>query len=108
MPWNPPELQLQWGSYFKADIEEQNKVVTTAQLALTAGLITKRSAVKAIATIEAYGIEDVDEYLEALEKEAEAAHEDEIVKTGDKMDLANEKAEDAPEKSPKPPPKVPE
>jgi hypothetical protein len=74
MAWLSPTLQVKWGSYFKADPDEEQKVVTTTQLALggTTGepLITRRIAIEKIAKV--YGIENVDAVLTEIDKEQDA------------------------------------
>ena len=73
MPWVSPSIRCKYGPYFKADADEQVKVVTMAQLASGAPatqpqqLIPKRTAVEMIAPI--FGLENVDAVLDTLEKE---------------------------------------
>jgi hypothetical protein len=67
--WQPPNLTLRWGEYFKPGSEDEKKIVEVAQGAHDAGLITLRSAVQKVA--RTFGIENVDAYLEGLEEEAE-------------------------------------
>jgi len=76
MAWLSPTLQVKWGSYFKPDPDEEQKVVATTQLALGGGataaepLITRRIAVEKIAKV--YGIENVDAVLDEIDKEQDA------------------------------------
>lgn len=67
--WQPPNLTLRWGEYFKPGADDEKKIVEVAQGAHDAGLITLRSAVQKVA--RTFGIENVDAYLEGLEEEAE-------------------------------------
>ena len=73
MPWVSPSVRCKYGPYFKADADEQVKVVTMAQLAAGAPatqpqqLIPKRAAVEAIAAL--FGLENIDAVLDTLEEE---------------------------------------
>jgi hypothetical protein len=61
-------LSLRWESgYVKRTAEDETQVVTTTGTALTAKMITRRQAVQKIAPI--YGTTNVDQAVEALEKE---------------------------------------
>lgn len=63
-----PILSLRWVSgYVKADPEDETNVVTAATAALQGKVITRRMAVQKIAPI--YGIKNVDQAVEELEKE---------------------------------------
>lgn len=72
--WRPPNLTLRWGDYFRPAADEEQLVVTMVVAAKDAGIITKRSAVEKLA--RAFGIEDVNEYLEALDEEAKQRQAD--------------------------------
>lgn len=71
--WQAPRLTLHWPPFFRATAEDEGKLVDTTYKARDAGLITRRTAVEKIQSI--YGIENVDLYLEDLEKEAAEARE---------------------------------
>jgi N-methylhydantoinase B/oxoprolinase/acetone carboxylase alpha subunit len=66
--WNPPALQLKWGSYFREDVTEQASVVTMTVAAKTAGIITTQQAVEKLADI--YGTDDAEAIVKALADEA--------------------------------------
>lgn len=66
--WQPPNLTLRWGEYFKPGADDEKKIVEVAQGAHDAGLITLRSSVQKVA--RTFGIENVDAYLEGLEEES--------------------------------------
>lgn len=67
--WSPPRLNLVWGDYFTPSELDQKAIVDATIEALDSGLITKRTAVERLSDF--YTIGDVDEYLDALEQEAE-------------------------------------
>ena len=63
-----PMLFLRWpSSYMRPQPEDETATVTTTGLALQAKIITRRMAVQKVAPI--YGVDDVDQAMEALEKE---------------------------------------
>jgi hypothetical protein len=78
--WVCPPIQVKWGSYFAAAIEEQKPVVDMVIAAKGANLVDQRQAVEQIAPI--FKIENVDAYLETLEEEQQKNDEREIEKTG--------------------------
>lgn len=70
--WTPPAITVKYGPYFKADADDQTKVVAMVQQALGSGgtgeqLITKQIAVETIAHV--FGIENVEVVMQELEKE---------------------------------------
>lgn len=68
------ELKIEWGQYFKTDVEEQMNISQQVRDDLEANLITRETAVERIAPI--YGISNVAEYVEELEEQkAEAMAE---------------------------------
>lgn len=67
MPWQPPNITLRWGEYFKPAIEDEEKLVQMVAKARDARLITCRTAVQRLA--RQFGIDNVDQYVEALEEE---------------------------------------
>ena len=69
--WVDPMIVPKWGPYFKQAADDQSKVVDGTIKAKAEGLITLRTAVERVAPI--FGIENVDQYVEALEAEAEQA-----------------------------------
>jgi hypothetical protein len=77
--WQPPSLQVKWGSYFRPDAEDEAKQVDSTIKAKDGGLLTLRKAVEKVAPI--YDIENVDAYLEELEGENAVAEEKELAKT---------------------------
>lgn len=78
--WQAPNITLQWGPYFKVEVEEQAKQIEMAAKAVESGLATKRMALELLRSV--LKIESVDAVLEQLEEEAaereakefEAAH----------------------------------
>lgn len=73
--WFPPHLDLVWGPYFEPDPEEENLIITGAALAKEKGIITRQKAVERVASI--FNIEDVAEFTEELEREAQENMEQE-------------------------------
>ena len=64
-------LSVKWGPYFKADIAEQQKVVTLVQEALGKSgeqLITRKMAAEKLASA-GFPVEDVDALLAEIDKE---------------------------------------
>ncbi len=68
MTWCPPSLTLIWGQYFAPDADDDTKIVALSAAALSAGLITKRAAVRKVA--RTFNIDNVDQFLETLEEES--------------------------------------
>ena len=66
--WQAPMLTLRWPSFFVPSPEDEKFVVDMAIEAHDKGKITLRTCVQSISRI--FGITNVDEYCEALEKEA--------------------------------------
>ncbi|HEY2516966.1 MAG TPA: hypothetical protein VGI39_39110 [Polyangiaceae bacterium] len=66
--WFDPTIKLSWGDYFEASDADEQSRVTTAESALDAGLITKKSALLKIKGVFD-DIGNADQYLETLEKE---------------------------------------
>jgi len=66
--WLSPAITLRWPDYFKPDSDDDAKIVKTAIDAHEAKLITKRAAVQKIQ--RTFGIENVDQFLLALDEEA--------------------------------------
>jgi hypothetical protein len=67
--FSAPDVQVTWGSYFKADPAEQLQLIQMVKEALKdLPLITKKLAVEKIAPI--FGIKDIDALMHELEKEA--------------------------------------
>lgn len=79
--WQAPNITLQWGPYFKVEVEEQAKQIDMAIAAIEGGVATKRMGLELLRSV--LKIESVDAALVALEEEAaereakanEAAHE---------------------------------
>ncbi len=68
------DVGVKWGDYFKADPEEQKKLLDLAATALKGTpLVTRRKAVEKVASI--FGIEDVGALMTELEKEDQARAE---------------------------------
>lgn len=67
--WYAPTMVLKWGDYFKPDAADEQAIVTMAISAKDGGLITRETAVERVRRI--FGIQNVDEYVETLEEEAE-------------------------------------
>lgn len=64
-----PQLKLKWGDMFEpSDVDESTRC-GTAQSALTAGLITKKTAVEHVKDV--FNIGNTDQYVDALKKEAD-------------------------------------
>ena len=66
--WQIPTLTLRWGAYFKPDAADDLAIVQLTAQAKDAGLITKRMALEKLQPT--FGIENIDEALDALEEEA--------------------------------------
>ena len=71
--WSPPVITLKWGAYFAPDSDDDAKLVDTTIKAHDAGLVTIRAAVERIK--RTFAIENVDQFVEALEEEAQAKQE---------------------------------
>jgi hypothetical protein len=90
--WSPPKLDLIWGEYFAPSEVDQKAVVDAVIEALDAKLITKRTAVQRLAGF--YDIENVDQYLDTLEKQAQAdqvtaiKNQQDMIKSGGVMQPA--------------------
>jgi hypothetical protein len=69
--WLPPPMSPVWGPYFSASDDEVGKAVDATEKAITAKLIPRRAGVTYLANH--FGIEDVDEALEEIDEEAQAA-----------------------------------
>lgn len=67
--WEPPIMRLIWPDYFTPSESECKEVVDATLTAKDGGLITLRTAVERVKGI--FGIGNVDQYVDALEKEAE-------------------------------------
>lgn len=65
--WTGPELCLKWPPYFEPNENDAATISKQAREDLKAGLITRKTAVERIAPF--YDIEDIDAYLDELEKE---------------------------------------
>jgi hypothetical protein len=91
--WLPPAMTPIWGNYFSPSNAEIQMAVTTAALA-RGKLISKRSATRFVASD--FGVEDVDEELEEIEKDnAEAqAQAVDAVAAGAGADVAKPKIVD--------------
>lgn len=74
MSWEPPNLTLRWGAYFKPDPEDEQKLVKVCADAKDAGFITLRTGVEKLS--RTFGIENVDSYLEKLDEEAQKRAEE--------------------------------
>ncbi len=66
--WYPPNISLKWPEYFRPDATDDVQIVGMTVAAKTAGLVTKRAAVQKLQ--RTFGIENVDQFMEALEEEA--------------------------------------
>jgi len=97
--WQPPSLTLRWGPYFRAAPEDEQKLVDLVAQARDAGLITRRTAVERVA--RQFGIENVDEYVDALEKEDEKRDAASLEKA--EMALASMSAKQKAKGAPPPP-----
>lgn len=69
--WLPPPMHPVWGAYFSASGDEVGKDVDAAEKAKDAKLISDKTAVTYVANH--FGVEDVEEELEAIEEDAETA-----------------------------------
>lgn len=89
--WVSPNIRCKFGPYFKADPEDQLKIVGMVQNALGAGkppgikLLTDRQGLEQIAPI--FGIENVGAAMDALNEERVAAED----KTAEKQDAQHQK-----------------
>jgi hypothetical protein len=64
-----PQLKIKWGAMFEpSDVDEATRAAT-ATSALTAGIITKKSAVEHVKDV--FEIGNTDQYVDALDKEAD-------------------------------------
>lgn len=106
--WVDPMLFLKWGPYFKPNAEDQSKILDATIKARSETLITLQTAVEQIAPI--FGIENVDEYVDNLEEQAEAAQakalgmmqaqKDSEAESDEESDEDDEEAETPPPKPP--------
>jgi len=71
--WYAPKMVPNWGEYFSAGAEEVNQVVTGAIAARDAHLIPEKDAIKAV--LPYYGREDVNEAIDEIEEDRDAAEE---------------------------------
>lgn len=62
-----PSIQVKWGPFWPPDVKEQQQVVSTAKAAKDAGFIDTRTGIRHVARV--FGIENVKEHAEAVEKE---------------------------------------
>ncbi len=95
MTWCPPSISLRWGAYFKPDADDDAKAVDTAIKARDGKIITLRSAVESVKGT--FNIENVDQYLEALEEETAEAMQQQQQMAADMMlqaDSGNEGGND--------------
>ena len=69
--WLPPPMHPVWGPYFSASDDDVGKAVDAAQKAKDAKLVSDKTAVTYVANH--FGVEDVEEELEAIEEDAETA-----------------------------------
>ncbi len=73
MPWTAPSLSLRYGPYFKADIDDQKKVIEACRTAIGGGaaggepMVSRESILKLLAPI--FGIDNVAAAMKALDKE---------------------------------------
>jgi hypothetical protein len=67
--WIGPELTLKWPPYFLPNAQDAATASKQVREDLKAGLITRRTAVEKLAPF--YDIDDIDAYLDELEKEDE-------------------------------------
>ena len=72
--WQLPTLTLRWGAYFKPDAADDLAIVQLTAQAKDAGLITKRMALEKLQPT--FGIENIDQALEALEEEGALAKQE--------------------------------
>jgi len=70
--WRTLPLTLRWGSYFAPGVDVEQKLVDMVAQARESGLITRRTAVQRLA--RQFSIDNVDQYLDALESEHGDAH----------------------------------
>lgn len=81
--WADPPLSLQWGAWFQPIPEDDEKLVKTTKEAYEAKFITLRTVVEKLRRV--FGIEDVNAYLEALEKEMKERAEQEAKREADML-----------------------
>lgn len=68
MSWISPTIQLEWGPYFRADPEEQKKIVDMVTSTMDTGLIPRRELAAKLAPV--FNISNIDAALATADKEA--------------------------------------
>lgn len=91
--WTAPHIKLEWGSYFRADPEEQAKIVSMCSEALAGNLAPLRSVVAKLAPI--FEFDNIDEIVEQIEEQQEAADERELGKMTAEAETLHKLAGDA-------------
>jgi hypothetical protein len=83
----PKDMSHRWGQYFKADAEDESKVVSTVVAALTNGLVPLDKAVEKVAAV--FNIEDIDEAVRLLEEAQAKKQEQELTLEHEMAKIAN-------------------
>lgn len=83
----PKDISHRWGQYFKADAEDESKIVSTVVEALTNGLVPLDKAVEKVAAV--FNIEDIDEAVKLLEAAQTKKQEQELTLEHEMAKIAN-------------------